>query len=965
MRRREMLFQQPISAPPNTPQPGTVLIDLRSMEVMAVNAAVEEYFCLMPGVSSGLDALLFVRDCLSKKFENGPAFYTAVAAAYLNGEEIRRFERDAASGCRVMYESRVLRAGMNGDLRLDTYTPVSPYSGYNEEKPENEVVLRLISDATGDAIVVIDGDGRIRFWNGAAESLFGYSPEEAIGMDWSLLTVPSAVGLCLERMRAMGEGPAPHPHQVRHLETEGVRKDGERIPLELTLSGMMTPGGLLAAVIRDGRRFKEAKGRERRNLEDIEFLSDAAIHFAGLWEEGDLYRYIGEQIGVLVPASIVVITSYDERSDTFTVRRVCGNESVVGKILEIIGDWAPRLEFPALKGLDRASMTAGEFLKLDNDIYEFSSHRIPDPICRLIKRVFPIDCIYTMNISRRGKLFGNVNIVIAEEVAPGRMETIRTFINQAAVALQRKRAEDILVEEKERLSITLESIGDGVIATDTAGRVVLMNGIAGALTGWTAGEATGCPLGDLLRLADPSSHEPFDWDVWSWCMGSSPSPVECLVISRSGSRCPASCSSAPIRDRAGVFVGVVLVVRDLTLVKKMEEEQIRAEKLESLGVLAGGIAHDFNNILTSILGNISLAQMDLDPSGFSFSRLNEAEKAIRRAQGITGQLLTFSKGGAPIRRVAALPEIIREVAEFVLSGSNVMCRYSFAGDLRPVSVDASQFSQVIQNLVINAMQAMPDGGFIDISAENVVLDEAAAGVLPGGDYVQVTVRDEGPGIPPHILPRLFDPYVTSKKGGTGLGLALAHSIICRHEGSIQVRAEEGAGAVFVIHLPASDGPVVEGESRAHPYTAGRRSGRVLIMDDEEEILASTRMLLEHLGYQVTAASGGDEAIECFKKARASGEPFGAVILDLTVPGGMGGAEVVQNLRALDPHVRAIVSSGYSDTPVMAQYEKYGFCGVLRKPYTRGELGDVLKAVFDGEEPSSSRTQKRYSWAHPA
>jgi PAS domain S-box-containing protein len=785
-------------------------------------------------------------------------------------------------------------------------------------------------------------------------------------MNWSILIVSSARDLCRQEMWDILGRPVPCPDTLQPLETLGVRKDGRHIPLELTLSGMMTADGFLAvAVIRDRSWRKETEDRERRNIEDLQFLSATAMRFAELWEEDDLYRYIGEQIRVRVPASIVVITSYDERSDTFTVRRVCGNETVVGKILNIIGDWTPRMEFPGLKNLDRTGMTPGEFLKMDKDIYEFSSHRIPDPICRLIKRVFPIDCIYSMNISRRGQLFGNVNIVISGEAAPERMEILKIFINQAAVALQRKLAEEILVEEKERLSITLGSIGDGVIATDTGGQVVLMNDIAGMLTGWAAGEATGRALGDVLRLVDPSSREPFDENVWSWCTESSQPqvPVECLVISRSGSGCPVSFSSAPIRDRAGAFLGVVLIIRDITPVKKMEEEQSRAEKLESLGVLAGGIAHDFNNILTSILGNISLAQMDLDPGTFSFLRLNEAEKAIKRAQGITGQLLTFSKGGAPVRKVAAIPDIIREVTGFALSGSNVMCRYSFAGDLRPVSVDASQFSQVIQNLVINAMQAMPDGGFIDIVAENVVVLEGEIGMLAGGDYVRITVRDQGPGIPAEILPRIFDPYVTSKKGGTGLGLALTHSIIIRHEGHIQVVSEEGAGAVFVIHLPASSGSV-HWESGTPPHTAARGSCRILLMDDEEEILGSTTMLLEHLGYRVTTASGGQEAIERFKKALTCDESFGAVVLDLTIPGGMGGAEVVMKLRAMDPGVRAIVSSGYSDTPVMAQYEKYGFCAVLRKPYGLDELRNVLGAVFEGEY-SSSRTQKRYSCAHPA
>jgi len=966
MQPGEMLLQQPFSVPIHTSGPGVILIDLHSMEIMAVNAAVEEYLCLSPGTSVGLDAFLFARDYLSEELENGAEFYAVVAGAYRNGKEIRRIERSLGSGCHVLYESRILSTGVHGDLRVDTYTPISHSPYFKHEISEKEMVFRLISDATGDAVVVIDEEGCIRFWNAAAVSVFGYSSGEVTGRNWSILAVPSARALYRQKMRKIREILDKNPETSHPMEAVGMRKDGRRIPLEMTLSGMIMEDRFLAvAVIRDRSWRKEVEGRERRHIEDLQFLSAAAMRFAELREEDDLYRYIGEQIRVLVPDSIVVITSYEEKSDTFTVRKICGNETVVGRILHLIGNRISRMQFPGLKGLDRAGTAPGEFLKLNDDIYEFSSRRIPDPVCRLIKRIFPIDCIYSMSITRTGNLFGNVNIVISREATLDRMETLKIFINQAAVALQRKRVEDTLLEEKERLSITLASIGDGVIATDTAGRVVMMNGIAEMLTGWTGGEAAGRLLEDILGLVDPSTREPFEDCVQGWCTGSSlpRSPLECLLISRTGSECPVSCSSAPIRDRAGEVRGVVLVVRDITPVKKMEEEQSRAEKLESLGVLAGGIAHDFNNILTSILGNISLAQMELDPGSFPFLRLNQAEKAIKRARGITSQLLTFSKGGAPVRTVAALPGIITEVTEFALSGSNVRCRYSFADDLMPVSVDASQFSQAIRNLVINAIQAMPDGGLIDILARNVVVHEGEVAMLAEGDYVQITVRDQGQGIPADILPCIFDPYVTSRKGGTGLGLALAHAIVRDHEGHISVISEEGGGTVFVIHLPASDG-LVQREGEAPPYTPLSGSGRILLMDDEEEILASTAMLLECLGYQVAAAPEGERAIECFRRAQARDEPFDAVILDLTVPGGMGGAEVVKILRALDPGVRAIVSSGYSDTPVMAHYKKYGFCGVIRKPYTRDELGSVLKEVLGGED-SSSRTQKRYSCAHPA
>jgi PAS domain S-box-containing protein len=389
--------------------------------------------------------------------------------------------------------------------------------------------------------------------------------------------------------------------------------------------------------------------------------------------------------------------------------------------------------------------------------------------------------------------------------------------------------------------------------------------------------------------------------------------------------------------------GATVVVHDITEKKKMEEEIQKGKKLESLGVLSGGIAHDFNNFLTAILGNLSLAKLDTDPAAEAYRLLEEAEKAAARAKDLTLQLLTFSKGGMPVRKLASLKEVIRESAEFVLRGSKAKPNFSFPEDLWAAEVDIGQISQVIQNLVINAEQAMPQGGVIEVRAENVFFPEGTENPGTPGKYLKITVQDRGMGIPEDHLPRIFDPYFTTKQKGSGLGLATAYAIVKKHEGCIEVHSTLGAGTLFQIFLPASEKPspekIVEGEQ------AMNGNGRVLVMDDEEMIRGMFDKILSRMGYEVESAREGSEAVSLYQRARESGRTFDAVILDLTVPGGLGGKETFEQLRDLDPGVKAIVSSGYSNDPILAKYEDYGFKGMVAKPFDFSELSRTLKAVI--------------------
>ncbi|MHB8483216.1 MAG: hybrid sensor histidine kinase/response regulator [Nitrospiria bacterium] len=384
-------------------------------------------------------------------------------------------------------------------------------------------------------------------------------------------------------------------------------------------------------------------------------------------------------------------------------------------------------------------------------------------------------------------------------------------------------------------------------------------------------------------------------------------------------------------------------ISDITLRKRAEEELFQATRLESVGLLAGGIAHDFNNILTVIIGNLSLARIYLGPEHKAFQKLGESEKAALRGQMVTRQLLTFSKGGRPIRKNILMTPLLKESAHFVLQGSNVKCEFLLPETLWPVEVDEGQISQVIHNLMINAQKAMPAGGMIQINGENVVLDKEAGQPLPPGKYIRITIRDEGEGIPPENLARVFEPFFTTRPDGHGLGLATAYWIIKRHDGRLTVESAPGEGATFFIYLPASGRMLLDTDKDADTDTdILTGGGRVLFMDDEAAIREIANEILTRLGYEVMCCEEGRGAVERYREARESGRPFDVVILDLTVAGGMGGRETVEKLRKIDPKVRAIVSSGYSDHPVLAEFKEYGFSERIAKPYTLESLSKIVK-----------------------
>ncbi len=390
---------------------------------------------------------------------------------------------------------------------------------------------------------------------------------------------------------------------------------------------------------------------------------------------------------------------------------------------------------------------------------------------------------------------------------------------------------------------------------------------------------------------------------------------------------------------------LISITRDITERKIHEKEQLKIEKLESLGVLAGGIAHDFNNILTGVMGNISFAKVYIDSAHKSYKPLTEAEKATKRAGELSHQLLTFARGGEPIKKVVSLQNLVHEALSFILHGSNVKGTVDIPDSIHAIEADEGQISQVFQNIIINAAQAMPGGGILTVSARNEELSKNNVLSLLSGPYVRLTIVDQGQGISDEILKKIFDPYFTTKSTGIGLGLSSVHSIVSRHNGHIGVSSALGKGTIFTIHFPSLGKANAEYQVNVTDRVPGEhKGGSVLVMDDDEMIRNLTSSILTHLGCQVTLCSRGEEAIELYKKAIESGFPFSMAIMDLTIPGGLGGKETAEQIRSFHPEARLIVSSGYSNDPIMSNYSEYGFIGAIAKPYNIHEFEKLLGSI---------------------
>jgi PAS domain S-box-containing protein len=514
----------------------------------------------------------------------------------------------------------------------------------------------------------------------------------------------------------------------------------------------------------------------------------------------------------------------------------------------------------------------------------------------------------------------------------------------------RKRAEQELKLAEEKYRSIFENAVEGIFQSTPQGKFISANPAMARIFGYGSPEEliqSISNIGDEVYVS-PEKRREF---VRRLKEGGESPRIEAQQYRKDGAIIWTSIRARPIFDDKGELIRLDGILEDITERKRREEDLLKVEKLESIGVLAGGIAHDFNNLLTAILGNMSVIRHSLIGDKKSATRLEEAEKACLKAKGLTQQLLAFAKGGAPIKTTASVYDLISDASDLPLRGSNVGMRLKVNPEVWPIDVDEGQIGQVIGNIVLNAQQAMPEGGTIEIEAENVTIENEEAAQASPGKYVRISITDHGPGIPEENLNRIFDLYFTTKPKGSGLGLATAFVILNNHGGAISVDSKPGEGTTFSVILPASQGIITPSEFPEERLIIG--DGKVLLMDDEEAIRDLAQDLLTMLGYEVEVAKDGRECIDLYCDARRGGQPFDVVILDLTIPGGMGGGATVQKLKEIDPEVKAIVSSGYSDDPIMANYYECGFCGVIPKPYDALEIGRVIASVIADNKREST------------
>jgi len=528
----------------------------------------------------------------------------------------------------------------------------------------------------------------------------------------------------------------------------------------------------------------------------------------------------------------------------------------------------------------------------------------------------------------------------------------RVYVAMVRDVTERKRFEQQIAAEKESLGVTLRAIGDGVITTDVNGKVIMLNSEAEKLTGWSSKEGIGRPLKSVfdvtIDLAAQAKVQKSGYrsEAQSILLNL---PENVTLTSRDGNERVIEQVASPIRDSKNEIAGVVLVFRDITARQRAETERRKAETLEQLGLLAGGIAHDFNNLLTAIIGNISLASVLLPPNDEMAERLDDAKNASLRARDLAQQLLTFARGGTPIKKTASIGKLIQDTVSFSLRGSHNRSEFEFGANLSSAEIDAGQISQVIANLVVNADQAMPNGGTLHVSCENFSYSATTTPAVPdlaAGDYVRIRIRDEGVGIPAKYMKRIFDPYFTTKPKGSGLGLATAYSIIKNHSGLMTVESEVHVGTTFTIYLPAALDQEMPVEAPRTFTPAMPGTGRVLVVDDEDAIRDLVEFTLTRLGYKVWQAATALEGVNIYREKFEADERFDAVILDLTLPGGIGGKEALKKLIEIDPTVNAIVSSGYATDATMSRYQDFGFRGVIAKPYEAAELGKIVHDVIE-------------------
>jgi len=764
-------------------------------------------------------------------------------------------------------------------------------------------ILRAARDVAIIKAELVNGLWKIVIFNNGASRLFGYESEEIIGK--SILKLFSETEM--ENMEDLLNQIILENSEIKHDGIKGEmdfrKKTGENFPALFTINPVYDNKGFVNSIIlvaTDITKRKKAEKAIAESAERMNALINASPDFICLKDEKGRWL-ITNEAGL----------------ELFSLNNVDYYKKTDGELAELVDDCDKKAFLNCLR-------TDEEVWK-SGSVYR-SEERIGSPDGS--ERVFDVVKVPIFNENGDRK-----NLVIL-----GRDIT------------ELKRYEKEILEEREYLSITLRSIGDAVISTDVDGKIVVINRVAEELTGYSRDEAVGRDMNSVFNIVGRKTGRRLESPYKKVLQSGKNITLEkdILLISKNGDKYIISDSGAPIFDNGKNIIGVVIVFRDVTENEMMQNELLKMEKLKSVGILAGGIAHDFNNILTAISSNISLARIIKDEKKAE-KICEKVDNSIERAKKLTNQLLTFSKGGSPVKRVTWINNILKDTVDFTLAGSNVKVVYHFDPDTPPLYIDSDQVSQVFQNLAVNARDAMENGGKLMVRVEKIdIVDDKK---LNPGEYLRIKFIDEGKGISPETQQKIFDPFFTTKAGGSGLGLATSYSIIAKHGGTIELDSKEAAGATFTVYLPVNkdvgDMPDIDDNNIGREkYEIEERDvfkgKRIFILDDEVPILESSRIYLEMVGFDVTTAASEDEVFEKFHK-----NVFDIAILDLTIPGSRSGEQILPHIKEIDGNVKTVVTSGYSENDVMRNYKDYGFDECILKPFDFSKLENILQSLLDG------------------
>ncbi|MBN2035492.1 MAG: PAS domain S-box protein [Chitinispirillaceae bacterium] len=752
-----------------------------------------------------------------------------------------------------------------------------------EELKKSVELYHDLVETAQDLIWQCDAEGRFTYLNPAWETVFGYRLDEMLGRKINEFQPEEQA-----RRDKQEYSPLLRSGTIMGYETVLRAKDGHDVHLVFNAKSIRDDSGTITGIRGTAYDITQRKKAE-------EELRESERRYRSIFEHSNDGFFLHDFKGYILDCNENLCRMLGYSRD------------------ELVGAHLTKIDSPHEQKLIPERLRS----QLETGVLHFEGHHV-----RKDGGLLAID-VSARVVSREGK------------------GLVQSFVRDIS---ERKRAEEALRTERDRAQRYLDIAGVMFVALDTQGRVTLINQKGERILGRSEREIIGK---DWFETFVPVSMRREVRVVFDRMMAGEIGPVEYhenVILTNQGEERTIAWHNILLRDETGTITGTLSSGEDVSQRKKMEEELARKQKIDALGVLAGGIAHDFNNLLAGIFGFMDLARQAMRPGDPAVGYLGKAFVAFERAKSLSSQLLTFSKGGAPLKRPLQLAGLLRECGNLSLSGSNVRCTYAIKEGLSAVEGDEHQLSQVISNLIINARQAMPDGGTIAISAENRSLDGTGNLPLPAGHYVVVTVTDEGIGIPDKIIEKIFDPFFTTKQQGSGLGLAIGYSIVNRHGGNISVASTPGEGTVFTVWLPASQ-KAPSSDAGALDEKSLRGSGRILVMDDEPSIREMATHMLGSFGYTVDTVSDGKGAVERYRRAFETGQPYDLVILDLTVPGGMGGHKAIQELRKIDPRVAACVTSGYAENEVLSNPEKFGFMGMIAKPYRTSDLLKTVKAML--------------------